>query len=239
MAPARLRSLGVPGAVRRGGRTLPVVAAPGDAGRPARPPPRQPRRRHPDPPGRRRGRRFLRDGLLRLAGRQPQLFRPAAGRHRQGPRPLHAGGGDRRRLHRRLQPARHDREHLHRRPPARSAELPRRRLRRDPPRCARCGTSRVASASPCRSICAGETAHGSACRTRGSSSSTSQLGCQRIRAAPAAPASRTFFPAWRTGKTGPWLAHRLDRDTAGCLVIARKKAALLAAQAAFAAAAAS
>ena len=53
------------------------------------------------------------------------------------------------------------------------------------------------------------------------------------------PSVEDFFPAWRTGKTGPWLAHRLDRDTAGCLVIARKKSALLAAQAAFAAGAAS
>jgi RluA family pseudouridine synthase len=35
-------------------------------------------------------------------------------------------------------------------------------------------------------------------------------------------------------KTGPWLAHRLDADTAGCLVIALRRAALLAAQAAFA-----
>jgi tRNA pseudouridine32 synthase/23S rRNA pseudouridine746 synthase len=43
-----------------------------------------------------------------------------------------------------------------------------------------------------------------------------------------------FFPLWAPGKTGPWLAHRLDRDTAGCLVIALKKSALLAAQAAFA-----
>lgn len=36
-------------------------------------------------------------------------------------------------------------------------------------------------------------------------------------------------------RDGPWLAHRLDADTAGCLVIALRKAALLAAQAAFAA----
>ncbi len=42
------------------------------------------------------------------------------------------------------------------------------------------------------------------------------------------------FPAWRVGKNGPWLAHRLDQDTAGCLVIALKKSALMAAQAAFA-----
>ena len=40
-----------------------------------------------------------------------------------------------------------------------------------------------------------------------------------------------FFPLWRRGKTGPWLAHRLDQDTAGCLLIARKKAFLLEAQA--------
>ena len=39
-----------------------------------------------------------------------------------------------------------------------------------------------------------------------------------------------FFPVWRRGKTGPWLAHRLDQDTAGCLLIARKKAFLLEAQ---------
>ena len=35
-------------------------------------------------------------------------------------------------------------------------------------------------------------------------------------------------------KAGPWLAHRLDRDTAGCLVVARRRAALHAAQACFA-----
>ena len=32
---------------------------------------------------------------------------------------------------------------------------------------------------------------------------------------------------------GPWLAHRLDADTSGCLLIARRKTALLEAQAAF------
>ncbi len=48
------------------------------------------------------------------------------------------------------------------------------------------------------------------------------------------PSVEDFFPAWRTGRQGPWLAHRLDQDTAGCLVIALKKLALLAAQAAFA-----
>jgi RluA family pseudouridine synthase len=48
------------------------------------------------------------------------------------------------------------------------------------------------------------------------------------------PSVEDFFPHWRTGRQGPWLAHRLDQDTAGCLVIALKKTALLAAQAAFA-----
>ncbi|HQT45703.1 MAG: RNA pseudouridine synthase [Acidocella sp. 20-63-7] len=43
-----------------------------------------------------------------------------------------------------------------------------------------------------------------------------------------------YFPQWRRGKNGPWLAHRLDQDTAGCLVIALKKSALLAAQECFA-----
>ncbi len=48
------------------------------------------------------------------------------------------------------------------------------------------------------------------------------------------PSVEDFFGSWRVGKAGPWLAHRLDQDTAGCLVIALKKSALLAAQAAFA-----
>ncbi|MDD2795497.1 RluA family pseudouridine synthase [Acidocella sp.] len=48
------------------------------------------------------------------------------------------------------------------------------------------------------------------------------------------PSVEDFFPPWRLGRDGPWLAHRLDQDTAGCLVIALKKAALLAAQACFA-----
>jgi len=43
-----------------------------------------------------------------------------------------------------------------------------------------------------------------------------------------------FFGGWRQGKNGPWLAHRLDQDTAGCLVIALKKSFLLEAQALFA-----
>ncbi len=45
----------------------------------------------------------------------------------------------------------------------------------------------------------------------------------------------SFFPLWRRGQAGPWLAHRLDQDTAGCLAIALKKQTLLAAQACFAA----
>jgi RluA family pseudouridine synthase len=48
------------------------------------------------------------------------------------------------------------------------------------------------------------------------------------------PSVEDFFPGWRLGRQGPWLAHRLDRDTAGCLVIALKKSALIAAQALFA-----
>jgi tRNA pseudouridine32 synthase/23S rRNA pseudouridine746 synthase len=43
-----------------------------------------------------------------------------------------------------------------------------------------------------------------------------------------------FFALWQRGKSGPWLAHRLDRDTAGCLLIALRKSALIAAQALFA-----
>ncbi len=35
-------------------------------------------------------------------------------------------------------------------------------------------------------------------------------------------------------KKGPWLAHRLDRDTAGCLIVALRRSALHAAQACFA-----
>ena len=44
-----------------------------------------------------------------------------------------------------------------------------------------------------------------------------------------------WFPLLSRRKDGPWLAHRLDADTAGCLVIALRRAALLVAQAAFAA----
>jgi tRNA pseudouridine32 synthase/23S rRNA pseudouridine746 synthase len=41
------------------------------------------------------------------------------------------------------------------------------------------------------------------------------------------------FPRLSRRKDGPWLAHRLDADTAGCLVVALRKAALIAAQAEF------
>ena len=42
------------------------------------------------------------------------------------------------------------------------------------------------------------------------------------------------FPLLSRRRDGPWLAHRLDADTAGCLVIALRKAALLDAQTCFA-----
>ncbi len=48
------------------------------------------------------------------------------------------------------------------------------------------------------------------------------------------PNVEDWFPLLSRRKDGPWLAHRLDADTAGCLVIALRKAALLAAQAEFA-----
>ena len=44
-----------------------------------------------------------------------------------------------------------------------------------------------------------------------------------------------YFPSLSRRKDGPWLAHRLDADTSGCLVIALRRAALVAAQAEFAA----
>jgi RluA family pseudouridine synthase len=43
-----------------------------------------------------------------------------------------------------------------------------------------------------------------------------------------------LFPLLSRRKDGPWLAHRLDADTAGCLVVALRRAALVAAQALFA-----
>ncbi len=47
------------------------------------------------------------------------------------------------------------------------------------------------------------------------------------------PSVEDAFPMLSRRKDGPWLAHRLDADTAGCLVVALRKQALLAAQAAF------
>jgi tRNA pseudouridine32 synthase/23S rRNA pseudouridine746 synthase len=41
------------------------------------------------------------------------------------------------------------------------------------------------------------------------------------------------FPALSRRRDGPWLAHRLDADTAGCLVVALRRAALLEAQGEF------
>ena len=48
------------------------------------------------------------------------------------------------------------------------------------------------------------------------------------------PSVEDWFPRLSRRKDGPWLAHRLDADTSGCLVIALRRAALHAAQAAFA-----
>ncbi len=44
-----------------------------------------------------------------------------------------------------------------------------------------------------------------------------------------------WFPALSRRKDGPWLVHRLDADTAGCLIVALRYSALRAAQAEFAA----
>ncbi len=44
-----------------------------------------------------------------------------------------------------------------------------------------------------------------------------------------------WFPILSRRRDGPWLAHRLDADTAGCLVVALRRAALHAVQAEFAA----
>lgn len=48
------------------------------------------------------------------------------------------------------------------------------------------------------------------------------------------PSVEDCFPALSRRKDGPWLAHRLDADTSGCLVVGLRRAALLEAQAAFA-----
>lgn len=39
-----------------------------------------------------------------------------------------------------------------------------------------------------------------------------------------------YFPLLSKRKDGPWLVHRLDQDTAGCLIIALRKQALINAQ---------
>ena len=49
------------------------------------------------------------------------------------------------------------------------------------------------------------------------------------------PSMEDFFSLLSRRKDGPWLAHRLDADTSGCLLIALRKAPLIAAQAEFAA----
>jgi len=49
------------------------------------------------------------------------------------------------------------------------------------------------------------------------------------------PSVEDWFPQLSRRKDGPWLAHRLDADTSGCLLIALRRAALIAAQAEFAA----
>lgn len=48
------------------------------------------------------------------------------------------------------------------------------------------------------------------------------------------PSVEDAFPALSRRRDGPWLAHRLDADTSGCLVVALRRSALLAAQDAFA-----
>lgn len=48
------------------------------------------------------------------------------------------------------------------------------------------------------------------------------------------PSVEDLFPLLSRRKHGPWLVHRLDADTSGCLLIALRRAALLAAQAEFA-----
>lgn len=48
------------------------------------------------------------------------------------------------------------------------------------------------------------------------------------------PSVEDCFPQLSRRRAGPWLAHRLDRDTAGCLLVALRRPALLAAQACFA-----
>ncbi|MCH4090174.1 RluA family pseudouridine synthase [Acetobacter sp.] len=47
------------------------------------------------------------------------------------------------------------------------------------------------------------------------------------------PSVEDWFPLMSRRKDGPWLAHRLDADTAGCLAIALRKQTLLAMQSCF------
>ena len=49
------------------------------------------------------------------------------------------------------------------------------------------------------------------------------------------PSLEDFFTKISLRKDGPWLAHRLDTDTSGCLLVALRKAPLITAQAEFAA----
>lgn len=49
------------------------------------------------------------------------------------------------------------------------------------------------------------------------------------------PSVEDWFPLLSRRVDGPWLVHRLDADTAGCLLVALRKQPLLAAQALFAA----
>lgn len=49
------------------------------------------------------------------------------------------------------------------------------------------------------------------------------------------PSVEDCFPSLSRRRDGPWLVHRLDADTSGCLVVALRRAALHAAQAEFAA----
>lgn len=48
------------------------------------------------------------------------------------------------------------------------------------------------------------------------------------------PSVEDVFPQLSRRRAGPWLAHRLDQDTAGCLLVALRRPALLTAQACFA-----
>ncbi len=48
------------------------------------------------------------------------------------------------------------------------------------------------------------------------------------------PSVEDWFPRLSRRRAGPWLAHRLDRDTSGCLLVALRRPALVAAQACFA-----